>query len=95
MRLRAEGNSVIGRISIAVPLIGYFILFNDDIVSYLKLHTSICEGQGCAVSWRLLFIYFAGSAYGAAAAIYSVYCPIVIKSYSSAAQFLETEEGYF
>ena len=86
---------MIAKISIAVPLIGYFILFNDGIVKYLHLNTAVCGGDSCEASWRLLFLYFAGCAYGLAGALYALYCPITIKSYSSAAEFLETEGPYF
>lgn len=93
-RLRSLGNSPAAKVSIAIPLVGYFIIFNNEIVDFLRLHSSVCADH-CAVSWRLIFLYFGGSALGVAAAIYSFLCPLVIKQYASAAEFLNAENDYF
>jgi hypothetical protein len=54
--LRRIGNSWIGKDSIALPILSYLILFQDDIIRYLRLHSSFCEN--CEVSWRLHLFYF-------------------------------------
>jgi hypothetical protein len=94
-QLRPLGNSLVAHATIAVPLIGYFILLNDQIVDFLKLHTSICHRHPCDVSWRLQLLYFGGSLYGFAAGIYGLYCPTVIKKYAGGAEYLAAESDYF
>lgn len=37
--LRRLGNSTIAKATIAVPLVGYLLLFNGEIVKFLSLHT--------------------------------------------------------
>jgi hypothetical protein len=93
--LRPFGNSLIAHATIAVPLIGYFILLNDQIVEFLKLHTSICNQHPCDVSWRLQLLYFGGTLYGFAAGVYSLCCPTVIKKYAGGAEYLDAESDYF
>jgi hypothetical protein len=89
------GNSLAARASIVVPLVGYFILFNSDVVDFLRLHSSICSGRACEVSWRLLMLYFGGSLYGLGGAVYGLFCPDVIKSFSNAADYLNAQSDYF
>jgi hypothetical protein len=95
MVLRRLGNSLAAHATIAVPLIGYFILLNDQIIDFLKLHTSICNTHPCNVSWRLELLYIGGSLYGFAAAIYGLFCPTVIKKYAGGAEYTNSESDYF
>jgi hypothetical protein len=93
--LRLFGNSPLARATIVVPLIGYFVLFNEHIFGYLKLHTSFCEGVGCEISWRLYCVYFGCCAVALASALYGWRCPPIVKKYPGAAEFFETEKAYF
>jgi hypothetical protein len=95
-KLRLFGNSHIAQATIAVPILGYFILFNADIVNYLRLHSDFCNGgTACGPSWRLYFIYFGCFFVAIGASIYGLRCPTVIKEYSGAANFFESEKVYF
>jgi hypothetical protein len=94
-KLRLLGNSHIAQSTIAVPILGYFILFNADVVEYLRLHSDFCQGKGCRVSWRLYFIYFGCFFVAIGAAIYGLYCPAVAKIYPGASDFFEAEKTYF
>jgi hypothetical protein len=94
-RLRLLGNSAIAKATIAIPLLGYFILFNANLLDYLKLHPEFCTGRGCSVSWRLFFIYFGCFAIALGSTLYSWKCPALIKKYDSAAGFFEAEKTYF
>src|SRR5258708_2251916 len=91
--LRVIGNSPVARASIAVPILGYLILFHQDLINYLRFHVDFCEG--CQVSWRLHMLYFGSCAFAVGAVIYGFYCPPLIKRYSGATDFFEAEKFYF
>jgi hypothetical protein len=91
--LRTIGNSGIARASLAVPVLGYLILFNSDLVDYLRIHTSFCHN--CSVSWRLNFFYFGCCFFALGSLVYGIYCPPLIKKYAGATDFFERERDYF
>lgn len=94
-KLRLLGNSSIAQLTIAVPILGYFILFNSYVVEYLHLHTDFCQGKGCDVSWRLYFLYFGCFFVAIGASVYGLFCPTVAKIYPGASDFFEAEKTYF
>jgi hypothetical protein len=94
-RLRLFGNSIVVRSTMAVPVLGYLILFNAYLFDYLRLHSAFCRGAGCDVSWRLYFIYFGCCFVGLGAGIYAIFCPALIKRYPGASDFVESEKYYF
>jgi hypothetical protein len=91
--LRRIGNSPIARASVAMPVIGYLILFHDGLIDYLKLHSSFC--QNCDVSWRLYMLYFACCCFAFGSVIYAVRCPRIIKSYAVSRDYIETEKAHY
>jgi hypothetical protein len=91
--LRRIGNSTIAKASIAVPLLGYLILFHSGLLEYLKLHASMCKD--CTVSWRIYMLYFACCAFAVGSVIYAWRCPQVIKSYQVSRDYFETEKDYY
>ena len=91
--LRRIGNSSIARASVAVPILGYLILFHSDLINYLKLHSSFC--QDCQVPWRLHLLYFACCSFALGQVVYAWRCPQVIKSYQTGRDFFEAEHVYF
>jgi hypothetical protein len=93
-RLRLFGNSTVARATIAVPVLGYFLLFNERVLGYLRLHTAFCAGVGCEVSWRLYFIYFGCCWVAVGSALYWWLCPLLIKKYSGGPEFFEAEKAY-
>lgn len=95
VKLRFIGNSRLAQLSIGVPVLGYFILFNSAIVEYLKLHSDFCKGTACGVSWRLYFFYFGGCFFALGAGIYGLCCPSVIKVHKSGSDYFESEKTYF
>jgi hypothetical protein len=94
-KLRLLGNSSIARLTIVVPILGYFILFNSNVVEHLRFHTDFCEGRGCDVSWRLYFLYFGCFFVAIGASVYGLFCPTVAKIYPGASDFFEAEKTYF
>lgn len=91
--LRSIGNSPIARASIAVPILGYIIVFHRDLIDYLKMHSSFCNG--CTISWRLHFLYFGTCFFAVGSIPYGLICPPLIKKYAGATEFFEGEKFYF
>jgi hypothetical protein len=56
--LRVIGNSTIGKAAIIVPVLGYLLLFNHEVVNFLKLHSTLCND--CTIPWRLNFLGLRG-----------------------------------
>lgn len=85
--LRPVGNSVIVKLTILVPAIGYLIIFNDKLVGYVDLVREISgmdKESGLSIPPRLFQIYFGLCFVAIASAIYSLACPSIIKRYPSA-----------
>jgi hypothetical protein len=94
-RLREIGNSPVVRLTIAIPLVGYFIIFNESLLHYLDLsrelfgrHSDVAGASGAQVSLRLLLLYFGLCFVAAGAALYGWYCPGEIKSYRLASDYV-------
>ncbi|WP_105404040.1 hypothetical protein [Neorhizobium sp. T7_12] len=93
--LRGLGNSPVAKATIAVPLVGYLLLFNAEIVKYLNLHADFCKPAGCSSSLRLFLLYLGCCSIAIGAALYNLRCPTLIKKYDSAAAFFGVERDYF
>ena len=91
--MRPIGPSPIARASVAMPVLGYLILFHKDLLDYLKLHSSFC--QDCDVSWRLYMLYFACCCFAVGSVIYAVRCPRIIKSYAVSRDYIEAEKAHY
>lgn len=97
--VRGVGNSSAVRLTIFIPVIGYAIIFNENIVQYLNLSKDIFAGKNIfgrddvfstqsAISWRLLSLYFGLCLVAMASLVYAVRCPGLIKNYASATEFV-------
>ena len=85
--LRPVGNSVIVKLTILIPAIGYLIIFNNKLVGYVDLVREVSgfdASSGLSVPPRLFQIYFGLCFVAIASAIYSLACPSIIKRYPSA-----------
>jgi hypothetical protein len=91
--LRDMGNSYVAKASIAVPILGYLILFQSDLIEFLKMHVSVCKD--CSVPWRLHTFYFASCFVAMGSVMYAWRCPPLIKKYAGATDFFEAEKNYF
>jgi hypothetical protein len=97
-RLRAIGNAPIVKLTIAIPLIGYLVLFNENLLHYMELSRELFghnrdppNGVGTAeayVSWRLLLLYFGLCLVAVASALYGWYCPDEIKLYQLSTDYV-------
>jgi hypothetical protein len=91
--LRRIGNSSVARASVVMPVVGYMIIFNNEIIEFLKIHSNIC--RGCPISWRLYMLYFSSCSFASGAALYSVFCPATVKLYAGARDYFEGEKTYY
>jgi hypothetical protein len=99
--LRPVGNSWPARLTILLPLVGYFIIFNDALAQS-KLVNLIREIEGrtpdslgLSISPRVFQIYFGLCFVAAASALYAWRCPGVVKRHSSAGEYLANEGIHF
>jgi hypothetical protein len=91
--LRSIGNSNASKLTVLFPIVGYLIIFNDDLVQHLNLWTPIFGGEA-SPPYRLLCVYFGLIWVSAAAAIYGMRCPAEIKRHSTAVDYIAEMEGY-
>jgi hypothetical protein len=89
-QLRAIGNSGPAKLTILIPLVGYFVIFNAQLVHYLDLIAELSgfTSHPLSVSPRLFWIYFGLCAIAVGAALYSMLCPGQVKYYGSAAAYI-------
>lgn len=93
--LRSIGNSTFSKLTMFVPVFGYFILFNESIAQHLRLTFEICLADGCRVSWRIFLIYFGLCFAAVGASIFSVFCPDIVRRYSTSREFFETSKLFY
>jgi hypothetical protein len=90
--LRPIGNSWAARLTILIPIVGYLIIFSSTAASYLHL---IREVGGASteltIPARMFLIYFGLCFVAAASALYSYFCPPLIKRFDSSSAFISTE----
>jgi hypothetical protein len=95
--VRAIGNSVYVRLTVLIPLIGYLIIFNANVVHYLQLAKEFVGLQNqpeSAVSTRLLLIYFGLTSLAGGSAIYSLFCPWQVRHYGTSAAYVGGEREH-
>ena len=94
-RLRALGNSTAAKLTILIPLVGYLVLFNDKVVTYLQLSERIFGQSATAASLnKLLAIYVGLVCVALASAIFALCCPLEVKKYASAEEYIAGEEPF-
>lgn len=90
--VRAISNTTAVRLVILIPLIGYWILFNDRLIEWSKLIVDQHNPSANAISWRLFATYFGLCFVGAASFIYQCFCPREVKAFSDATEYLAATE---
>jgi hypothetical protein len=78
--LRGVANSSAAKSTILIPLIGYWILFNETIAGWLRLISPFAD-SGAHVSYRVLWTYIGLSLIAVGTFVYAVWCPPEIKKY--------------
>lgn len=89
--LGSVGNSGVAKATILIPIIGYMIIFNENLVQYFNLAKEVGGvrlGEEFTVSPRLLIIYFGLCAVAVGASLYSFFCPPEIKMYKNPSAYV-------
>ena len=83
------GTSRLVRSTVAVPILGYLILFNAELIDYWR--TTFDVATDAVVHWRLYFLYFGFSSLAVGSLVFSVQCPDVVKEHGAAYNFVQRE----
>ncbi len=90
--LRTVGNLTAVRLTVLIPLVGYLIIFNENVVKYLDLAKEFAgisnQHFASGISPKLLLIYFGLCALAAGSAIFSIWCPAEVKHYGTSAAYV-------
>lgn len=103
--LRAIENSSAVKLTIIIPLVGYLIIFNENVLHYIELSRELlgghviplsdaATGAVAHVSWRLLCLYFGLCLIAGAAALHQLFCPEKVKKYGSPVEYISYEQGH-
>ena len=81
------------RATVAMPVVGYLILLNDRLLHYAKLdpHFQMFVSESPV---RLLLLYWGFFFLAVASAIYTWYCPHIIKRHESPAEYANSIREY-
>ncbi|MBX3498746.1 MAG: hypothetical protein KF889_04825 [Alphaproteobacteria bacterium] len=90
--LRNIGNSSLAKSAFLVPVLGYFILYNTEVVNWLNEHSMLGSGTGRA-GWRIHFLYFGGCAFALGSILYAWRCPATVKKYKDSTEYRAGEES--
>jgi hypothetical protein len=96
--LRSIGTYPATKMTIFIPLIGYLIIFNENILHYLQLSKQLFDrtaervmSETAPVSGRLLVLYFGLCLIACGSVIFTLRCPPRLKAYGSAPEFIGKE----
>jgi len=96
MQLRSVGNSRLVQASVLFPLIGYLILFNDQVSSFLVFRglDAALPSQGI-LAWiwsrKLYLLYFGLMSLGVGSLIYSLRCPHLVKKHGDFSDYVRID----
>ena len=93
-KLRGVGNSGLVRLTILIPVIGYLILFNNEVVRHLQLDSRL-RIFASEYPLRLLLFYYGSFIAAAGSLLYAWRCPPLLKKYPSAVEYVESESDFF
>ncbi|WP_217513126.1 hypothetical protein [Vibrio metschnikovii] len=93
--LRLVGSSKVVKLTVFMPFVGYLILFNNEIISYLELSKSALgiDSSGIEdVSFERLYqLYFGLMIVGVASLLFSLFCPQIVKANADEYSYYEKE----
>lgn len=90
-KLRNIGNSVAAKLTILIPIVGYIIIFSDSVLDYLMMAAPF---YNVSPLQSLLLVYFGLTVVAVASSIFLIFCPLEIKKYSSATQYICEDDPY-
>jgi hypothetical protein len=89
--LRAIGNLPAVKMTVLIPLIGYMVIFNENVLPYLQLSRAIFGEHtevSVHVSARLIAIYFGLCFLGVGSLVYQIFCPKEVKRHETAPDYV-------
>jgi hypothetical protein len=92
--LRSVGNSRAAKLTVLIPLVGYLILLNDDIVAHLSLSKEVFGDAADATLTRLLAVYVGLVFIAIASVVFAVWCPREVKRYGSSEEYVAGDEPF-
>ncbi|MER8366968.1 hypothetical protein [Mesorhizobium sp. M1378] len=98
--LRSIGSSRILSLTIAVPFIGYLIIFNDHLIDYAKIARQLLsdgrvatpEDQNSISLSNLYYLYFGLVLTGFGSLLFAVFCPSDIRQSGSLNEYIRRSE---
>ncbi len=98
---RSVSNSHAVKLTIFIPLIGYWILFNEKLLPYIELSRKITGGAAHAattepahIPFNLLLLYFGLCLIAAGSLLYQLFCAREIRNYGSSAEYVAQERAH-
>jgi hypothetical protein len=90
--LRSVGNSRAAKLTVLIPLIGYLILLNDDIVSHLTLSRDVFGDAADHTLTRLLAVYVGLVLVAVGSVVFAIRCPGEVKRHGSPEEYIAGDE---
>jgi len=90
--LRSVGNSRAAKLTVLIPLVGYLILLNDDIVAHLTLSKDVFGDAADQTLTRWLAVYVGLVFIAIASAVFVTRCPSEVKRYGSPEEYIAGDE---
>jgi hypothetical protein len=80
--LRGISNSYAATSTVLIPLVGYWVIFNESVVRWLNLAREFVGAPAADhISSRVLWLYVALCAIALGTLIYAKWCPLEVKKY--------------
>jgi hypothetical protein len=92
--LRTIGNSRAAKLTVLMPLVGYLILLNDRVISYLLLSKDIFGEAAETTLTKLLAVYCGLVFVAIASVIFGIWCPLEVKRYASSEEYVAGDEPF-
>lgn len=93
--LRALGGSWVVKSTVLVPILGYFIIFNDGVIQFVQDNSALCREGGCRISWKLYVTYFGLCSAAVGSLMFSAFCPHIIKRYPTSREFFNADKEFY
>jgi len=90
--LRSVGNSRAAKLTVLIPLIGYLILLNDDIVAHLTLSKDVFDDAADHTFTLYLAVKLIIKKKTIASAVFAIRCPGEVKRYGSPEEYIAGDE---
>jgi len=91
--VRSVSNTTAARAVILIPLIGYWIIFNEHLIELTDLSRVLVDRSMDAprtAPWRLFATYFGLCLVAIASLLYQMWCPVEVKHYATASEYVGT-----